>query len=118
MNKGDEVSELTKEYGAPFSIHSHEEGKKFHSLLKHKFTLPKFFDDDVLYDIGVDEDIVIFSDQLGWTKFFKMKHDTLYELTLEFYTTFEILNDDTYLFSCRLFRRKFHVYFELMSYVF
>ena len=24
-----------------------------------------------------------------------MKHDTLYELTLEFYTTFEILNDDT-----------------------
>ena len=54
MKKGNEVSDITKEYGAPFSIRSYEEGMKFHSLLKRKFTLPKFFDDDVLYDIGVD----------------------------------------------------------------
>ena len=94
MKKGNEVSDLTKEYGASFSVLSHEKGKKFHSRLKRKFTLPKFFDNDVLYDIGVDKDMVILSDKLGWTKFFKMKHDTLYDLTLEFYITFEILNDD------------------------
>ena len=47
-----------------------------------------------------------------------MKHDTLYELTLEFYTTFEFLNGDTYLFLCRLFRRKFHIDCELMTYIF
>ena len=46
MKKGNEVSDLTKEYGTPFFIHSHE-GKKFHSLLKQKFTLLKFFDDDM-----------------------------------------------------------------------
>ena len=64
MLKSNEVSELTKEYGASLSIRSHQEGKKFRSLLKQKFTLPKFFDDDVLYDIGVDEDMVILSDRL------------------------------------------------------
>ena len=42
----------------------------------------------MLYDIGVDKDMVILSDKLGWTKFFKMKNETLYEFTLEFYTTF------------------------------
>ena len=65
------MSELTKEYDAPFSIRSHEEGKKFHSFLKRKFILPKFFDDDVLCDIGVEEDMILLSDELGWTKFLK-----------------------------------------------
>ena len=87
MQKDNEVSDLTKEYRAPFTIRSHEEGKKFISLLGRRFSLPKFFDNGVLYDLGVEEDMEILSDQLGWTKFLKMKHDTLYELTLEFYTT-------------------------------
>ena len=34
MQKGNEVSELTKEYSASFFIHSNEKGKKFHSFLK------------------------------------------------------------------------------------
>ena len=118
VQKGDEVSDLTKEYRAPFTIRSHEEGKKFHSLRGRRFSLPTFFDNGVLYDLGVEEDMEILSDRLGWTKFFKLKHDTLYELTLEFYTTFTILNEDPYLFSCRLFGRKFHVDSELMSVIF
>ena len=89
------MSELTKEYNAPFSIRSHEEDKKFCSLLKWKFVLPKFFDDDVLCDIGVEEDMILLSDELGWTKFFRMKLDTFYELTLEFYTTFKYIDDGT-----------------------
>ena len=92
------MSELTKQYDAPFSICSHEEGKKFCSLLKRKFDLPKFFDDDVLCDIGVEEDMILLSDELGWTKFFRMKLDTFYELILEFYTTFKYIDDDTYMF--------------------
>ena len=47
-----------------------------------------------------------------------MKHDTLYELNLEFYTTFIFLNEDPYLFWCRLFGRKFHVDSDLMSVIF
>ena len=118
MQKDNEVSDFNKEYGAPFTIRSHEEGKKFHSLLGRRFSLPQFFDSGVLYDLGVEEDMEILSDQLGWTKFFKMKHDTLYQLTLEFYTTFTILNENPYLFSCRLFGRKFHVDSDLMSVIF
>ena len=82
MQRHNKVSELTKEYDGPFSICSHEEGKKLHSLLKRKFILQNFFNDDVLCDIGVEEDMILLSDELGWTKFFRMKLDTFYELTL------------------------------------
>ena len=51
------MSDFIKEYGAPFTIRSHEEGKKFHSLLGRRFSLPKFFDGGVLYDLGVEEDM-------------------------------------------------------------
>ena len=112
------MSNFTKEYDAPFSIRSHEEGKKFHYLLKWKFILPKFFNDDVLYDIGVEEDMILLSDELGWTKFFRMKLDTFYELILEFYTTFKYIDDGTYMFSYRFFGREFHVDYDLMSHIF
>lgn len=72
----------------------------------------------MLYDIGVYEDVVILCDQLGWTKFFKMKHDTLYEFILEFYTTFKFMDDNKHMFLCRLFRNEFHMDCELMSYIF
>ena len=65
LQKNNEVSDFIKEYGAPFIIRSHEEGKKFHSLLGRRFSLPKFFDDGVLYDLGVEEDMEILSDRLG-----------------------------------------------------
>ena len=70
MQKDNEVSDFTKEYRAPFTIRSHEEGKRFHSLLGRRFSLPKFFDSGVLYDLRVEEDMEILSDQLGWTNFF------------------------------------------------
>ena len=56
------MSELTKEYGDPFPIHLHKKGKKFYSLLKQNFILPKFFENDVLIDIRVDKEIVILRD--------------------------------------------------------
>ena len=69
-----------------FPNHSEKEGKKFLSLLKREFRLPKFFDNDVLIDIGLNEDVELLYDQIGWYKFVNLKFKTFYKLTIEFYT--------------------------------
>ena len=82
VQENNKVLELTTEYPCFFPIHSDEEGKMLCSILNRTFHLTRFFANDVLIDIGLDEDIVILCDQLGLSKFINLEYDTFYEITI------------------------------------
>ena len=80
--------------------------------------MPKFFEDDVLIDIGLDKEIIILYDQVGCTKFSNIKYNTFYELTIQFYTTLKFVDENKQVFLCRFFSKECHFDFELMSEIF
>ena len=47
--------DLKEEYDAFFPIYSDEEGKRFSSLCKKNICMPKYFDDQLLKDIGMHD---------------------------------------------------------------
>ena len=112
------ISELTTKFNIFFPIHSEEDGEIFLSLRKREFRLPKFFDNDVLYDIRLDKDIQLWCDQMGWTKFVTLKYDTFYELTIEFYTTFKIIDKKEQIYSCRFIGKEYKFDHAIMFEIF
>ena len=44
---------------------------------------------------------------MRWTKFVNLKYDTFYELTIEFYTTFKIIDKKEKIYSCRFFGKEY-----------
>ena len=107
MQRSTRIYDLMSRIDAFFPIHSEEEGEIFLSFRKHKFKLPKFFDYDVLYDIGLKEDIQLWCDQIGWIKFVTLKYDTFYELIIEFYTTFRLIDKKEQIYACRFFSKEY-----------
>ena len=82
--------DLKEEYDAFFPIYSEEEGKMFSSLYKRNICMPKYFDDQLLKDIGMHDFVNLLCRRLGWFKLKTVKYDVFYELSVEFYTTLKI----------------------------
>ena len=118
MQRSTKIGELNIKYNAFFPIHSEEKSKNFIFLLKHEFRLPKFFDNDILIDIRLDEDVELLYDQMGWSKYVNLKFDTFYELIVDFYITFKIIDEKDQIYSCRFFGKEHKFYHAIMSEVF
>ena len=83
--------DIRVDYNAFFAIYSEEEGKRFYSLVKRNFSKPKYFDDEVLFNLGIKGIIYVFCNKLDWSKFTAAQHDVFFEPTIKVYTTFKIL---------------------------
>ena len=97
--------DIRVDYNAFIAIYSEEEGKRFYSLVKRNFSKPKYFDDEVLLKLGIKGTIYVFYNKLGWSKLATTQYDVFFELTIEFYTIFKILDANQWNFSCRFFRK-------------
>ena len=90
--------DIRTDYDAFFAIYSEEVGKRFCSLVKRNFSKPKYFDDEVLFNLGIKRTIDVFYNKFGWSKFIATQHNVFFELTIEFYTTFKILDANQVIF--------------------
>ena len=90
--------DLKEEYDAFFPIYSDEEGKRFSSLCKRNICMPKYFDDQLLKDIGMHDFVNLLCRRLGWFKLKTVKYDVFYELSVEFYTTLKIKDQEQKIF--------------------
>ena len=75
---------IKEEYDAFFPIYSDEEGKKFSSLYKRNICMPKYFDDQLMKDIGMHDFMNVLCRSLVWFKVKIVKYDVFYDLTVEF----------------------------------
>ena len=57
--------DLKEEYDAFFPICSDEEGKRFSSLSKRNICMPKYFNDQLLKDIGMHDFVNLLCKRLG-----------------------------------------------------
>ena len=99
--------DLKEEYDAFFPIYSDEEGKKFCSLLKRNLSMPKHFDDQLFQDIHMFDYVNLLYKRMGWYKLKIVKYDVFHELTIEFYTTLKIKDEEQRIFSCRFFGQEY-----------
>ena len=90
--------DLKEEYDAFLLIYSDEEGKRFSSFSKRNICIPKYFDDQLLKDIGMHDFVNLLCKRLGWFKVKTVKHDVFYELNVKFYTTLKIKNKEQRIF--------------------
>ena len=109
---------MRNEYEALFVIHSDEEGKKLCSLVKKNFSKSKYFDDEVLLNMGIKGTIDVFCNKLGWSKLATAQYKIFFELTIEFYTTFKILDANQGVFSFRFLRKEYYYNYEIMFDIF
>ena len=86
--------DLKEEYDAFFPIYSDEEGKRFSSLSKRNICMPKYFDDQLLKDIGMHDFVNMLCKRLGWFKVKTVQYDIFYELNVEFYTTLKVKDEE------------------------
>ena len=56
------LCDIRANYEVFFPIYSEEKGKRLCSLVKRKFSMPKYFEEDVLIDIGLKNTINSFSE--------------------------------------------------------
>ena len=81
-----------------FPINLDEEGKRFSSLCKRNICIPKYFDDQLLKDMGMHDFVNLLCKRLGWFKVKIVKYDVFYELIVEFYTTLKIKDEEQRIF--------------------
>ena len=110
--------DLKEEYDAFFPIYSDEEGKKFYSLLKRNLSMPKQFDNQLLQDIHMFDYVNLLCKRMGWYKLKIVKYDMFHELTIEFYTTLKIKDEEQRIFSCRFFGQEYEFDYDLMTQIF
>ena len=72
----------------------------------------------VLFNLGIKGIIDIFYNKLDWSKFAAAQYDVFFELTIEFYTTFKILDANQRIFSCRFFGKAYYFNYEIRSNIF
>ena len=77
-------ADIKEEYDAFFPIYSDEKGKRFSSLSKRNICMPKYFDDQLLKDIGMHDFVNLLCRRLGWFKLKILKYYVFYELSVEF----------------------------------
>ena len=109
---------LKYEYDAFFPIFLDEEGKRFCSLSKRNIYMPKYFDDQILKNIGMHDFVNILYKRLGWFKLKIVQYDVFLELTIEFYITLKIKNEELRILACRFFRKEYEFDYDLMTEIF
>ena len=68
--------------------------------------------------MGIKGTIDVFYNKLGWSKFVTAQHEVFFELTIEFYTTFKILDANQGVFLCKLFGKEYYFNYEIMYDIF
>ena len=111
-------TDLKEEYDAFFPTFSNEEGKRFSSLSKRNICTPKYFDDQLLKDIGMHDFLNVLYKRLGWFKLKIVKYNMFYELTIEFYTTLKIKDEEQRIFSCSFFGKEYEFDYDLITEIF
>ena len=61
--------DIRTNYDTFFAIYSEEEGKRFCSLVKRNLSKPKYFDDEVLFNLGIKRTIDVFYNKFRPTQF-------------------------------------------------
>ena len=90
--------DLKEEHDAFFLIYSDKEGKRFFSLSKRNICMPKYFDDQLLKNIGMHDFMNLLCRRLGQFKLKTVKYNVFYELSVEFYTTLKIKDQEQRIF--------------------
>ena len=67
MGREVEPHDIKDKYDVFFPIYSKEGGKRFYSLTKRKFSMPKYFDDKILGNIGIQDFSNSLCERIGWT---------------------------------------------------
>ena len=101
INSRGKQCDIRDDYDAFFPIYSEDEGKRFCSLVKRKFSMPKYFDDRLLDELEMKDFIDNLCARMGWLQLKTIKYEVFFELTVEFYTTLKIVNEKLGIFSCR-----------------
>ena len=60
--------------------------------------MPKYFDDQLMKDIGMHDFVNMLCRRLGQFKLKTVKYDVFYELTVKFYTTLKIKDQEQKIF--------------------
>jgi hypothetical protein len=90
------------------SIHTTEEMKKYESLHHREFPHTRIYDVNLLETIGLVEELPTILWTIGWGKLYDEPRHGSHHLTLEFLTTFEIVEKGRKLFvKFHLFRKSF-----------
>jgi hypothetical protein len=102
----DDVPEATN--GDDISIRTTEEMEKYESLHRREFAHTRIYDVNLLERVGLDEELPTILRTIGWRKLYDEPRQGSRLLTLEFVTTFEIVEKGGKLFMkfC-LFRKSF-----------
>ena len=111
-------TDLKDECDAFFPIFSDEEGKRFCSLSKRNICIPKYFNDQLLKDIRTHDFVNVLCKKLGWFKLKTVKYDVFLKLTIEFYTTLKIKDEEQRIFACRFFGKEYEFDYDLMTEIF
>jgi hypothetical protein len=85
----DDVPEVTN--SNDISIHTTEEMEKYESLHCREFAHTRFYDVNFLERVGLDKELPTILRTIGWAKLYDEPHQGSRLLTLEFLTTFEIV---------------------------
>jgi hypothetical protein len=102
----DDVPEATN--SDDISIHTTEEMEKYESLHRRKFAHTRIYDVNLLERVGLDEELPTIFQTIGWEKLYDEPRQGSRLLTLEFLTTFEIVENGRKLFvKFRLFEKSF-----------
>jgi hypothetical protein len=80
------------------SIHTTEEMEKYESLHHQEFAHTRIYDVNLLERVGLDEELPTILRTIGWAKLYDEPHQGSCLLTLEFLTTFEIVEKGRKLF--------------------
>jgi hypothetical protein len=90
------------------SIRTTEEMEKYESLHRREFAHTRIYDVNLLERVGLDEELPTILRTIGWAKLYDKPHQGMHLFTLEFLTTFEIVEKGRNLFMkfC-LFRKSF-----------
>jgi hypothetical protein len=94
------------------SIRTTEEMEKYESLNHRVFAHTHIYDVNLLERVGLDEELPTILQTIDWGKFYYEPHQGLHLLTLEFLTTFEIVEKGRKLFV------KFHLFGKSFGYDF
>jgi hypothetical protein len=101
-----DVPEATNSDDIP--IRTTEEMEKYESLHRREFAHTRIYDVNVLERVGLDEELPTILQTTGWGKLYYKPRQGSCPLTLEFHTTFKIVENSRKLFvKFRLFGKSF-----------
>ena len=78
IKSGGRPLDISNDYDASCPLYSEDEGKRFCSLVKRKFSMPKYFDDELLVDIEMKEFIDKLCERMGWLRLSSSKYEEVF----------------------------------------